>query len=348
MNHHPHRRFFVALLVAVTALLALVAPTPSAGASNNSGTVVVANRASGTLSLIDVATDQATTLALPAADNPSEPMYVVYSRGRVFVGDRGNDRVVVYNPWTWSVVGEVPTGDGVFHMWADPNGRQLWVNNDVDNTITVISPRTLRVLGTIDLPADLVAEGGKPHDVILNRTSAYVTMIGIEGDSDAVIRYSTRTFTERARAEVGNDPHVTISPRGGRLWVASQDSNELVALNRSSLAEIETLIIPATHGLDLSRNGRVVYTTNISGGGSDGLWAVDARRREVLGVVDTPFGVPHNIVLTANNRKLYVTHSGGTADQVSVYTVGRRQPVPELLTTVTVELNPFGLEFVPA
>ena len=58
-----------------------------------------------------------------------------------------------------------PAGRGVFHMWADYRGRQLWVNNDIDKTTTVIDPSTLEVLATVPTPADLVAMGGKPHDV---------------------------------------------------------------------------------------------------------------------------------------------------------------------------------------
>ena len=62
------------------------------------GNMVIANRASGSISVIDVKTDQVTgTYDLP---DSGEPMYVVYSRKahRLFVGDRANNRVVVFNP----------------------------------------------------------------------------------------------------------------------------------------------------------------------------------------------------------------------------------------------------------
>ena len=325
-----------------------------AGDASRRGTVVVANRGDGTLTLIDVRTDTPRTLALPPGDADPEPMYVVYAAGRLFVGDRANDRVVVYQPRDWSVEATVPAGDGVFHMWADPRGRQLWVNNDGDDTITVIDARLLDVLATIDLPADLVARGGSPHDVILDRRSAYVTMIGVGGENggpdegDAVIRYSLRTFDEQARAVVGDDPHVTIDPDRGRLFVASQGASEVALLNRRSLERVDTVAVPAAHGLDIGRRGRVVYATNIAGGGTDALYTIDARSGAIIGEpVDAPVPTPHNIVLTARNDKLYVTHSGATADQVSVYSIGRDGPVPVFETTVTAGLNPFGLEFVP-
>ena len=66
-------------------------------------------------------------------------------------------------------------------MWGSRRNKQLWVNNDIDKTITVIDMSFLSVITTIPMPADLVAAGGRPHDVILepNAPFAYVTMIGV-------------------------------------------------------------------------------------------------------------------------------------------------------------------------
>ena len=219
----------------------LIVNTNTATADSGDGTIVVANRASGNLTLIDVATDTATTLAMPAGANTAEPMYVVHSRGKVFVGDRANNRVVVFDADGFSLIGEVAAGDGVFHMWADPNGKQLWVNNDIDNTITVIDVRNLSVLATVDIPADLVADGGKPHDVILDKKAAYVTVLGLAGSTDAVVKFSLRTFAEEARADVGKDPHVTLAPNRKTLFVAAQNSSEVKILNRRDLSKTKFL-----------------------------------------------------------------------------------------------------------
>jgi DNA-binding beta-propeller fold protein YncE len=181
------------------------------------GRIVVANRASGSISVIDVETDSLVdNYALPGP-NSAEPMYVVYSKfsDRVFVGDRANDQVVVFDAADFSVEGTLPAGEGVFHMWADTRGRQLWVNNDIDNTATVINTHTLDLIATVPMPADLVAAGGKPHDVILDRAGrfAYVSMLGFAGPNDYVVQFSTRTFDEVNRAEVGKDPHLSLANR---------------------------------------------------------------------------------------------------------------------------------------
>jgi YVTN family beta-propeller protein len=345
------RSLFIVLFSALAALLLISGSALAQGASPHGGKVVVANRNSGSISVIDTATDTVLdTITLPGS-NPAEPMYVVYSKfgDRVFVGDRANDQVVVFDADDFSVVGTVPTGSGVFHMWADSRGRQLWVNNDVDNTATVINPRTLDVITTVPMPADLVAMGGKPHDVILDRAGrfAWVTMLDFAGGNDYVVQFTTRTFEEVNRAPVGKDPHLSLDNRGRALYVPAQNSDKVTVLDRVTLEEITEITVPGAHGAGMRADGHVFYTTNLPGGGTDGLFAIDTKSNEVINAVDTPFAVPHNIALTPRGDKLYVTHSGGTADKVSVYSASKHEPVPVLQGVITVGTNPFGLAFVP-
>jgi len=316
-----------------------------------SGDIVVANRNSGSISVIDTKIDEVKgTYQLPARPNTAEPMYVVYDkrRHRVFVGDRANNQVVVFSSSDYSVETTIPVGQGVFHMWADPQGRQLWVNNDIDNTSSVIDLHTLQVVATVPTPADLISMGGKPHDVILGPHGklAYVTVVGVSGSSDYVVQYSTRTFEETGRAAVGKDAHVSLTNRNKHLYVPCQNSDEIYVLNRFNMNLVETISVPGAHGVNITTNGKVLYTTNLPGGGADGLFAVGTKNNNVIGTTNAPYAVPHNIALTPNSKKLYLTHSGGTSDKVTVYRISNRNPVPEFIKEITVELNPFGLAYV--
>lgn len=317
---------------------------------SNGDKIVIANRASGTISIIDTFSDEVIgTFALPAGPRAPEPMYVVASRKRVFVGDRANNRVVAFNARSFAVEATVPTGAGVFHMWADPLDRQLWVNNDIDKTATVIDPITLEVLATVPMPSDLVAAGGKPHDVLLDPLLgqfAYVTMISVAGPSDYVVKFSVRTFEEIDRAAVGKDPHLSAPRRNKLLYVPCQGSNSVVVLNRHTLDQVASIPVPGAHGAGMSRNGETFYTTNLPGGGNDGLWAIDTQSNAAIATpVDTPFASPHNIALTPNGRKLYLTHSSATSNKVTVYKLVDRIPV--FHKELTVGLNPFGITHVP-
>ncbi len=314
------------------------------------GKIVVANKDSGTLSVIDTISDDLIgTYDLPADDNPSEPMYVVYvsAKNRIFVGDRANDRLVVFSASDFSVHSTIEVGSGVFHMWADPQNKQLWVNNDIDNTTTVINPKTLEVIATVPTPEDLIEQGGKPHDVILDPfgSYAYVTVYGISGEYDYVVQFSTDTFEEVGRAQVGKDPHVSLARQNNLIYVTCQNSNVVVVLNRETMDKLTEIIVPGAHGAEMARNGKVFYTTNVPGGE---LIAIDTETNTVIGeAIDTPYPIPHNIALTPNSHKLYVTHSGASANKVTVYSISNKDHVPVFTGEITVGLNPFGLAYVP-
>ncbi len=352
---NPNGSLVIFVAMVVLSLMASGFAFPGETGKPARGRVVIANRNSGTILVIDAISNEVTgTYDLPAGpgDSAPQPMYVVYSstKNRVFVGDRANNRVVVFSARDFSVEATVEAGAGVFHMWADPQGKQLWVNNDIANTTTVIDPNTLEVLATVATPADLVAQGGKPHDVILDSqgTYAYVTVLGLPVAFDYVVQYSTETFMEVGRAEVGKDPHLSLARQNDYLYVPSQNSNVVVVLNRETLERVDEISVPGAHGAGMTRNGKFLYTTNLPGGGKNALYTIDTRTNSVIGgPVDTPYEVPHNIALTPNNHKLFVTHSGGTADKVTIYTMSGNDPIPVLSGEVTVGLNPFGLAYVP-
>lgn len=348
----------LALALLIMALIAgplAAGPAYAASELSTHGKIVVANRGSGSISVIDAqAGELIATIPLPQGleDNPPEPMYVVYTRtgDQVFVGDRANDRVVAFDADDFSVLGTVPAGQGVFHMWADGRGRQLWVNNDIDNTTTVIDPNTLSVIATVPTPADLVAQGGKPHDVILDPQGrlAFVTVLALPGENDYVVQFRTDTFEEIGRAPVGKDPHLSLTRRNNLLYVPSQGSDAVYILNRETMETVKVLEIPGAHGAGMTNSGEYFYTTNLPGGGTDAIFTIETKNNTIVGdPVDTPYPVPHNIALTPFPGKLYLTHSGASSDVVTFYEVRGNDPTPVLAGEITVGLNPFGLSYAP-
>lgn len=339
-----------AMLLAVAGLSAAAEPA-RLSAHADAGKVVVADRSSGTVTVIDAGSDTVVaTLDLLPATNPAEPMYVWYSPigNRFFAGDRANDRVVAFDADSLEMVGDVPAGRGVFHMWGSTAAGQLWVNNDLDNTTTVINLRDLTQVASVPTPADLVAMGGKPHDVILSPDGryAYVTVLGLPGPNDFVVQFDTASFAEIGRAAVGKDPHVALFRRNTLLYVPSQ-SGDLHILDRVTLDIVDVLSIPGAHGAGMPNHGRFLYTTNLPGGGTDALWIIDTHTNQIVGdPVDSPYPVPHNIALTPGGGKLYLTHSGAN-DKVSVYAIKGEDPTPILIGEVTTGMNPFGLAWVP-
>ncbi len=309
----------------------------SGGTVTTYNRAVIANRASGTISVIN--SDDNTIEGTYPMPSGGQPMYVVYnsSNNTVLVGDY-NGSVAAFDGTTFAPAGSATAGNGVFHMWLSPDNQQLWVNNELDNTISVINPNTLATITTFPIPSDLLAISYKPHDVIVSpdNSAAFVTMLG--GAGGYVIKYSTTTFTETARAFVGDDPHVSLTPANDKLYVASQGSGELAVLNRSDLSVVTILNIPNAHGLGMNQAGTFLYVGNISGGET---YTVDLATNTLVGSpVSAPFAAPHNYSVTGGDSQLFLTHSGATNDKVSIYTLS---PTPTLVTSLTVGNNPFGL-----
>lgn len=296
--------------------------------------VVVANRGAGSISFIDASSNQVSTLAISG----SEPMYVVYvpTKDKIFVGDRAGKKIHIINPQTKAVESSITVGNGVFHMWVDGMGKQLWVSNDIDNTISVIDLNTNTVVKTINV-------GMKPHDVFLSKdaTKAYVSVFNADAAMpDKVYMYSTSDYSKTGEASVGKDPHLYHLPTSNKLFVACQ-SGQVYALNGSNLSVISNNAFTGAHGIFPSPDNNTVFVTNITG---QQLYSINATTGMQNGMpLMALSATPHNIVVNEDGNKMFVTHSGGAATAVSTYTISGTNLTAG--TTITAGTNPFGLAY---
>ncbi len=324
------------IVLALASALGGVGQASAAGWAGGSGddVVVVANRGSGDISVVAAETLAVTTHELPGT---AEPMYVNHDgrNGLVLVGDRASSTVVALDDSSFDVVATVPVGDGIFHQWLDESRHELWVVGTAAATVSVVDTDSLTLRDTFPLPADLVAQGGIPHDVFVDGNRAFVSLVGLPGGG-AVVQYSTRTRRETGRIATGGDPHLYV--RGGRLFVASQEAGTVTSFVAATLRPLASADVPAAHGIVVTRRFQVVVT-NITGGGADAVWTLDNRLRPVGEPVDTAVPVPHNVAVNADGTT-YVTHSGPAATSLSVLDEDGSSSL------VTVGTNPFGLTVV--
>lgn len=323
-----------ALLVVGALVLSVVAPVaPAMAEPSPDASVVVANRASGGISLIDADDLSVVNYDLPG---DAEPMYVSHDgkNGLVWVGDRASSTVVAIDDESFGVVASVPVGEGVFHQWLDESRNQLWVAGTAAATVTVVDTSTLSPITTFAIPDDLRDAGATTHDVFVDGNHAFVSLVGL--DDGVVLRYSTKSFELTGRVDTGGDPH--LFARAGRLFVASQEAGTVASFVPATLRPVDTARIPAAHGIFVA--GNTVFVTNITGGGADALWQLDRSLDATAGSIGTDAPVPHNVAVT-DDGTAFVTHSGGASSVVSVINpdTGRSQ-------FVTVGTNPFGLAVV--
>jgi len=298
--------------------------------------VVITNRNSGSLSFINVETDKVlSTLSIP----DSEPMYAVYvpSNDKLYVGDRANNQVHQIDPSTRMVEQSVDVGQGVFHMWAGGDGKQLWVNNDIDFTTSVVDLSNNTIAATIKINV-------KPHDVFVAKDgrSAYVSVFsGDEMITDSIFMYSTANFSKTGAVAVGKDPHLFHSNSTNDLFVPCQ-SGQVYVLDGSNLDVKANKSFEGAHGIFQSPDEKFIFVANITG---EQLYTINSTTYTGVGEAISSLGAkPHNLAVNESGEKLYVTHSGAMANTVSTYTINDNGGLTSV-QSITTETNPFGLAY---
>lgn len=308
--------------------------------------MAVANRNSGDLSLINTRNLKVKTIHLKYHGKTAEPMYVNHWRsqyadwGQIFIGDRKNNRILAVDDRGHDVVHAIPVGKGVIHQSIQRNGKQLWVVNDIDKTLSIINPDWGSVVKTIRIPGKYWF--GTPHDVFLTNEYAYVTVLRLPG-GNRLLRYNLNDYKMSKDINIKGGAHVFA--QHGKVYVPSEIDEQLRVYRESDLKLLRTPEVPNAHGIVTSENARHVYVTNIKEGGDNAVWALSGNGKRSFGSGDTWYDVPHNLALDAAAKRLFVTHSGADNNQVTVMKI-REQESPIAVNHVKVGTNPFGLGLV--
>lgn len=334
-------------------LMVLATACGSSGGGNApaDSRIVVANRGDGTISVIDVQTlTVVDTVPLPADANPSVPGYAAYSeaRDRLYVGDEANQRVVVFQGSDLSHVTDLPAIGDVFHIWQ--NDDQLWAVDRTNLGVAVFDLATDLRIAFVPIPNDLILAGGVPHDVVIDGSHAFVSVLGIDMAPDVVVRYSLATLQETGRVNVGEDPHLFLHPTTSRLYVACQDSDAVWVIDRDTLAEVAVIPADGGHGIWIPPHGQRLYVTNFAGHepgppaplGPFALTTIDTATNRVVDRTHAPDSAPHNIASNASGSRIFVTHSNGGTN-VTVYGTLSVNFGPREIARLEVGANPFGL-----
>lgn len=301
---------------------------------------LVANRGSSTISVFDAkTTDFKNEITLP--DEGAQPTYLAYSRrnNNVYVGDFVNKKVIYYDANSFALKGEIMIEEGAFHMWINDRVNQLWINNIVSKTTSVIDLYSNTVISNIPLPANEIpelTENAVQHDVTISPSgyAAYVTIL--DGpDTSYVVMYDTRTLEYIKHEVVGGDAH--LLPVGSKLYVPAQNANNLTVFSRFNLDKIGEIPYSSTHGIISSR--RFVFTTGIA---DNKIGVIDRFGNQVISEIDTDFNIPHNLAVNRRGDILFLSHSGGEATKVVFYKVQRNGAL-EKISEYDSGLNPFGV-----
>ena len=327
--------------------------------------VVVPNRSDSTLSIL--ATPSGEILKKITANDTGFEFEPIYASSlpkfkMIAVSDRMNSQLIFFDNRTFKFLGTVPTSAGMFHMWPNPEQNELFAVADIDRVVDAVKVNRLgnhvvykhRV---IDVGADV--ETGKPHDVVVDRTHVYVTMLGIEGEDgikeDLVLKYNRRSLKLEGTLKFSFDIHLGLPLQSPFLLVPETTAGKLNIVDKDTfkvVTDIEGL--PGAHGIWWNSDASKVYLANFESQGPESIYEVRQQSDtekfavEKLSTLDLQDAKAHNITIDFVNQVMFVTHSGPNVDgqlnrNVSIFSVAGK---PKFIKTVESGLNPLGILLV--
>ncbi|MFZ0520067.1 MAG: cytochrome D1 domain-containing protein [Candidatus Acidiferrales bacterium] len=298
-------------------LFALVRPAAtSAGADTQSPILLAINEGEATLGIVDPrAGKQLATIAEGAvtghevvASFDGKLAYVpIY--GDSSVGDPGTDgrELVVIDIASRKVVERFDFGHGVRPHCAlmNPHDGLLYVTTELDRTVTIIDPKTLKLVGTIPTGQD------ESHMLVFSHDGRFGYTANVKPGTVSVLDLKARKLLSV----------IPVSPATQRISISVDDRMVFTAdQTKPRVAVIDTATNKLKTWISLSAVGYGTATTR------DGRWllvaiqstsqvaVVDLQTLQVARTIDVP-PAPHEILIAPGNDVAYVscTKSGKIA-----------------------------------
>ena len=253
---------------------------------------------------------------------------------RVYVPDELNGTVIVIDPLTFKILFRYPVGASPEHVTPDWDLQRLYVEAALGNRLTVIDPRTGRVIGyhTVPGPYNLYfTPDGKIAIVVRDAALHY-------GGQQQLYFYNRQTWRLIKIVNVpwaGAD-HLDFSADGSYFLISTEYSGWVAKVSVAKMQVVDALYVGG-HPIDvrLAPDGKTFFVADYVSGG---VSIIDPVAMRVLGFIKTGRGA-HGLSISRDNKSLYVTnrlagslsvidirtrrlvhtwHIGGTPDMIAV------------------------------
>jgi YVTN family beta-propeller protein len=330
-------------------LIPVMVVSLAASALAQEGTLVVANRAGGSISLIDFPSRlEVARLAI----GPIIPHEVAVSPdGRLALTaeygpeSRHGRHVVLINIPEARIVGRIDLGpeSRPHSVLFQRDGRRAVVTMQNSDRLAVIDLDGMKVMRT------LPTGGREGHMVRLSPdgSRAYVTSRGAEGTLSVI-------FLEEDRPPVviptgAGAEGIAISPDGREVWVANRDDETISVIDTMSLTVVATVASrPAAGRVEIGPSGRAIVP-NGGGGGppvAQYLQLFDVKSRKMLAEMPLRDGKPQggNFGVLIREDVAFVSDPAqGTIRMIDLGAFGKS--TPEVLASAHEE--PDGMAWSP-
>ncbi|HUX73099.1 MAG TPA: beta-propeller fold lactonase family protein [Steroidobacteraceae bacterium] len=290
----------------------------------------VGNQLSGTVSIIDTATDTVVR-TLPAHGKIGAKIQAVVadrSERHIFVVDAAGNDLVELDAASGRVLKRIKVGKAPEGASLSPSGKTIAVCVEESNQVVLVDVASARVTHVIH------TLGKNPEHCEFN-SDAHWMMTGNENSGDVDI-IDLRTDRSVARLPTAGHPRgVAWLPHRMIAYVAQESANGvnvIDAAKRRVIRFIPTALRAA--GAIAAPDGKTVFVSN---GGAGSISAIDTATERVIATI--PVGKrPWNMAITHDGRKLYVAN--GRSNSVSVIDTTRMV----VSKTIPVGKLPWGVD----
>jgi YVTN family beta-propeller protein len=291
-------------------------------------------------------------LAIGALAGSAEAQPYVYSLGYAPSPDIITLRLLVINAATNTVVAAPLLGDTQGprreHMAIAPDGQRIYVINNLEHTISVVSTRTHTVEETwpddpLGLPSG-VAVSADSRRLYLSRTSVINNVL--QG-ALVVIDVVSRTRIATVPLGVASAYGVVASPDGTRVYVVASRPDAAVVVNTATNRVITTVPLrPATQSttVTMSPDGRFAYfPRQATTSNTPGLVQVlDTPTNTIVATTTVGIG-PWQVAASPNGATVYAASTAGSQSGE----VHRLNPSTHAAEGATAAPSALGVAFLP-
>ena len=204
---------------------------------------------------------------------------------RLLVLNKEDATLVIVNPESGAVLGTVPTGQGPHELVTSADGKTAFASNygtgpAPGHTISMIDIASRKELRRID-----VAPMSRPHGLAVATGKLYFTA---EADKK-VARYDPATDKIDWQFETGqNGTHMVLPTKDARtIFTSNIGSNSVSIIQQAadgSWAQTVIAVGKGPEGLDLSPNGRELWSAHSQDGGVSIIDIAAKKVSQTLGV----------------------------------------------------------------
>ncbi|WP_342415996.1 S-layer homology domain-containing protein [Paenibacillus sp. FSL R10-2782] len=266
-----------------------VGSQPNSAAFNPNGTqVFVTNRASGTVSVINPATDT----VVGTITVGSQPHGVAFNSdgSKAYVANMSSNTLSVINTATLTVTGTISVLLSPVAMVAA--GQKLYLTQSGASKVAVVD-------FTNDTITSQITVGARPYGLSVNPAGTKIYVANQSNNSVSVINVVNNTV--EATVPVGINPSATeVSPDGSRVYVANSGSGTASVINTASNTVESTVAVGSNpYVVGISADGNKAFTVNYSSSNMSVIRTSDNKVIQTIALSSGPFMVGTFMVSTA-------------------------------------------------